>query len=180
MHKVEGTTLDARRTKGTRDGGGRVRTVHVVSCGLVVLLMAQAPVSAQHPTAATQQALPAPRAEKPGAGAQATEGPPPVSLEDLAKRISAVIAGQGGAATGTGAESDRRGSIAGGAAAATRSKPASPRPVAGARTASLVTLRWDASLASDGVSLAWDAHLDPRRAGRANLGVRLVWPERRP
>jgi|WetSurMetagenome_2_1015567.scaffolds.fasta_scaffold76971_2 hypothetical protein len=116
--------------------------------------------------------------EKAGAGEPGKAGKAP-SLQDVAKRISAVVAEQTSRSSTEGAAKPparpAEGAPAEGGrprAAGVRSTPPAPKP------ASPVTLSWDAALSSKGVALAWDQHLDPRRS--AELGVRLVWRDRPP
>jgi hypothetical protein len=147
----------------------------------------------QHPPAAThqaaaaagrQQASPAAPEAKPAAkeGGEKDKTQASTSLQDVAKRISAVLAEQSGRA----APADSGGPAGGGsphAARATASvSPDPPRarsrpspPAAAAPPPALVTLKWDPALAAGGVALSWDSQLDPRRARPGDLGIRLVW-----
>jgi hypothetical protein len=164
-----------------------------IACA-VATLTPSAWAARQHPPSATQQAVPvkterpaaeksasepAVQATKPGTAAAADTASP--SLEEVAKRISAVLAGQSGrpATDGPGPAS-RPGAAQGGpeSAAPARARPLPRRPASAPRAASLVTLTWDPALARGGVALAWDRQLDPRRARVADRGVRLVWPDR--
>jgi hypothetical protein len=157
----------------------------------------------QHPPAATQQpasaagrqqASPAPAGAKgapkdggkegseKGAAEGAEKATSPASLQDVARRISTVLAEQSGRPVpsepgpAAGGGSSHGASLAAGGdsgAPRPRSRPSSPTFVA--PKPPLVTLKWDPALTSGGVALSWDSQLDPRRAGAGDLGIRLVW-----
>jgi hypothetical protein len=168
-----------------------------IACA-VAGLTPPASAARQHPPSATRQAVPA-NTEKPGteksaaetavqgtktgAAAAATSGRAAGSLEEVAKRISAVLSEQSGRpATGGPGPASRPDDAHGSPPSAepARARPLPRRAAAAPRAASLVTLKWDPALTSGGIALSWDRQLDPRRAGMAGRGVRLVWPDRRP
>jgi hypothetical protein len=172
-----------------------------IACALA-FLAPPAWAARQHPPSATQQAVPA-RAEKPGAEKPGAEKPaaadtavqamksgaaaaaaadkPAPSLEEVARRISAVLSEQSGRpASGGPGPASRPGAAQRGATAAepALATPLPRRPAPVPRAASLVTLTWDTALTQGGVALSWDRQLDPRRTRAAAGGVRLVWPDR--
>jgi hypothetical protein len=155
----------------------------MVACALATVL-SPLPAAGQRPPAATERPTAAanpPQGEKPVA-AGATDKTP-ASLEDLAKRISSVLAEQSGrpptagAAPSPGAAGTPIGPMP---VEPKRSKPLASRPAPAPKAASLVTLKWDPTITSGGVALSWEGQLDPRRTRRADQGVRLVWPDRLP
>jgi hypothetical protein len=164
------------------NGEDRVGTVCVAVATAVLLIAAPAAATPQHPTAASQQAPPLARPEKPGAAGTTVKGGTAdgtaPSLEELAKRLSTVLAEQSARpSTGT-ATADN--ASAPGVSVVSKRPPTAVSRRAPAKKLSLVTLKWDTALTSGGVSLSWDPHLDPRGAHRGDKGVRLVWPDRRP
>jgi hypothetical protein len=148
-------------------------------------------VAAPQATAAAgrQQTSPAPPEAKPAskAGAEKDKAKASASLQDVAKRISTVLAEHPGRPAPADAGVPAGGGSPHAARAAGSASPDPPRPrprplppAAAAPPTSLVTIKWDPALTSGGVALAWDSQLDPRRARPGDLGIRLVWSAVRP